>query len=94
MDVNTFLSIGLIGVVLSFIIEAIQRTYGTSSMKTRGLSILLSIVVGGGYFFLSTTLWWADIVGILAAASTTYAMLFSSKPSTDQAAVNAPQLNG
>ena len=56
--------------------EMIKAKFQTSSAKTKGLTILLSVVVGAGYYFIQQTTWYEPMLGILAAASTTYVMLF------------------
>ena len=39
------------------------------------MTILLAVFVGIVYYFLSQTIWWQTILGVLAAASTVYALL-------------------
>lgn len=75
MDINDFLGIGIVGVLLSAVIEVIQARLGSSSLKTKFITIGLSILVGGAYFLIRETVWWATILGVLASASTVYAIL-------------------
>lgn len=75
-NINDFLGIAIVGVALSFVIEMIQAKYKVGSRATKGLTIALSILVGAGYYFIQSTAWYEPMLGILAAASTTYALLF------------------
>lgn len=75
MDVADFLGIGVIGIGLSLVIEAIKSMYGPASDTTKLITVGLAIVVGTAYYFLRQTIWWQTILGILATASTVYAFL-------------------
>lgn len=79
MNISDFLNIGIIGAFLSVIIEMIQRIFGTGSAATKSISILLAVGIGSAYYFLSTTPWWPSVLGVLAASSTVYALVFNSK---------------
>lgn len=81
MDINELLGIGIVGAALSFVIEGIQMKFGIGSGKTKALSIVLSVVVGGGYYLVRETSWWLPMVGVLASASTVYALFFSGNKS-------------
>lgn len=72
---NVFLQLAIVGSVLSFFMEAIKAKFGPSSLSTKGLTIGLSIVLGAGVYFTFGTPVWTAAVGILAAASTVYALL-------------------
>ena len=75
MNINDFIGIAIVGSILSFVVQYIKGTFGTTSNLTKGLTILLAIFVGALYVFLQGTVWWTTILGILAAASTVYALL-------------------
>ncbi len=75
--VQQFLAIGIVGAALSAAIQWLQAKYGVGGGKTRAIAIIGSIVLGGGVWYLSGTAMWASILGVLAAASTVYAMFFS-----------------
>lgn len=77
MEINDFLAIGIVGAALSLVIEYITNKYNTNATGGKTVAILLSIVVGGAYWFLSGTAIWQSILGVLAAASTVYAIVFS-----------------
>jgi hypothetical protein len=73
---DAFLSIGIVGVFLSFVVQAIKVKYGTESATTKGLTIGLSIVLGSAIWFLQGTVIWAAILGVLSVASAVYAFLW------------------
>lgn len=73
--INDFLGITIVGSALSVVIEFIKATFGTQGNKTKLLTILLAIIVGGAYVLLAGTPIWTTILGVLAAASTVYALL-------------------
>jgi len=78
---DTFTEIAIVGIVLSLVYEAVQRIFGSpeNSLTSKAIVVALSIVVGGAYYFLSGTAIWQSIIGVLAAASTMYAIFFSGK---------------
>lgn len=79
MEINDFLGIAIVGAALSLAIEWLTNKFGTSSTGSKAVAIVLSVVVGGAYWFLSGTAVWQSILGVLAAASTVYALFFSGK---------------
>lgn len=79
--VETFLSIGIVGAALSWGIQWIQDRWGVEGAQTKAISIVGSVVLGGLVWFLQGTAVWASILGVLASASTVYALVFSGKRS-------------
>lgn len=79
MQINDFLSIAIVGAALSLAIEWITNKWGTGSAASKAIAIVLSVVVGGAYWYLSSLAIWQSILGVLAAASTVYA-LFLNRP--------------
>lgn len=77
MDINAFLGIAIVGAALSFVIEFITNKLGTNSVRSKAVAIGLSVVVGGLYWYLSGTAIWQSVLGVLAAASTVYAILIN-----------------
>ena len=75
MNINDFLSIAIIGAVLSIVIQFIKNKFGMNANMIKLMTILLAVFVGIVYYFLSQTIWWQTILGVLAAASTVYALL-------------------
>lgn len=81
---NQFLSIGIVGAALSMGIQWLQAKFGVEGTVTRVISIAGSVVLGGAIWFLQGTAVWASILGVLAAASTVYAMVFSGIRKSDR----------
>lgn len=81
MELNTvvenFLAIGIVGTALSFAIQLLQAKFGVEGTTTKVIAIAGSLVLGTGVYFLSALPIWATITGVLAAASTVYALVFS-----------------
>lgn len=76
---ESFLSIGIVGVALSIGIQWLQDRYGVEGIETKIISVVGSVILGGAVWFLQGTAIWASITGVLAAASTVYAMYFAGK---------------
>jgi hypothetical protein len=81
MEISDFVSIAIVGTALSVFIEIIQSKFGTTSSTTKGITIALSVLVGTLFVLLKDTNVWQTIIGVLASASTVYAMFFSGKSS-------------
>lgn len=78
MSIDNFLAIGIVGVFLSLAIQIIKKVFGTSNSKTKVITIILAVAVGSFYYFLKDTIYWQTIVGVLASASTVYALFFNN----------------
>jgi len=83
-NLNDFLAISIVGAMLSMVIEYITNKAQTNPLGGKIIAIVLSTVVGGAYWFLSGTAIWQSILGVLAAASTVYAIVFSGAKSKDR----------
>lgn len=79
MSIDNFLAIGIVGVFLSLVIQIIKKMFGTDNVKTKFITIVLSVGVGSFYYFLRDTIYWQTILGVLASASTVYALFFNIK---------------
>lgn len=77
--VEAFLSIGIVGAALSMAIQYIQNRWGAEGMTTKLIVLGGSVVLGAAVWFLQGTEIWQSILGVLAAASTVYAMIFSGQ---------------
>lgn len=77
MELSEFLSIAIVGVVLSGIVAYLKSRYGTTGWRTKTLTVVLSIVVGTAYYFLQGTDLLQNVVGVLAASSTVYALIIN-----------------
>jgi len=77
---DAFLQISIIGALLSVGIEWVQARFGTGTMETRVVAVVSSIVLGTIVWFVSKNVEvWEAMLGILASASTVYAMYFSGQ---------------
>lgn len=76
MEIQDFLGIGIIGVGASFLIEWITNKFGTNSFASKGVAIATALIIGTAYFFIRSTVWFPTVIGVLASASTVYALFF------------------
>ena len=67
---DQFLTIGIVGAILSFVIESLKAKYGEDNAKY--IAIALSLVVGIAYWYLANTEAWKAVLGILASATLMY----------------------
>lgn len=77
---DAFIQIAIIGAALSALVEFVQAKTGAKSLETKMLAIILSIIVGTLYWFFSQTAYYQSVLGVLAAASTVYAVFFNNSP--------------
>jgi len=82
--VQAFLSIGIVGAALSWFTQWLQDKYGVEGSQTKAIAIVGSILLGGIVWFLSSMPIWQSIIGVLASASTVYAMVFAGKRTNDR----------
>lgn len=75
--VQEILSYAIVGAGLSSLIQYIQVKYGAEGNTTKLMSIGASVVLGAIVWALAGTTLWTSILGILAAANTMYALVFS-----------------
>lgn len=74
MTIDAFLSIGIVGVFLPFVIEKIKMWWFNKDGLDHGreIAIGLSILIGMAFWFLQDTNFWKAALGILAASSVVY----------------------
>lgn len=75
MQIEDFLGIGLVGILLSLGVDWAKKKFGTETNTTKAITVGLSIVVGLVYVYFRTTVWWTTILSILGTASTVYALI-------------------
>lgn len=75
MNINDFVSIMVVGAILSLIIQALKTQFGTTSGVTRGLTVVLALIVGGGYVWLRSTPYFETAVLVLSTSSAVYALI-------------------
>jgi hypothetical protein len=76
-SITEFMSIGIVGTFLSIVIQYVQNKWGVEGAQTKAIAVAFSVILGGIVWFLQGTALWASIIGVLAAASTVYALIFS-----------------
>lgn len=74
MDVVDFSSILVVGVFLSFLVQAIKAKFGTTGIKTKLVTLGLAVLVGGLFVFIKMTPFFETIVTVLMTSSTVYAL--------------------
>lgn len=80
IDIQSLLNIAIVGVFLSFLLEAISSSrLRTNPLIMKGLTIGLSLIVSGVYVWLKSTPYFVTVMTILTAASTVYAFLFNRR---------------
>lgn len=71
--IEDILGIGIVGAFLSLVIQYLKNKFGTDSLKTKAMTVVLAVLVGTVYVLFRATEWWATVLSVLAAASTVYA---------------------
>mgnify|MGYP003481014980 CR=1 FL=1 len=76
MEIGAFLGIGIVGAALSLVVEYIKAK-SVDQLNLRTLVIALSLVVGSVYWVVAGTVYYETVLGVLASASTVYALFFN-----------------
>jgi hypothetical protein len=80
MDIGVFTQIGIIGAALSVFMEWLTQKYEVNSPAAKITVIGLSVAIGIVYWFLARNVeLLKSVIGILASASTVYAIFYSGK---------------
>lgn len=75
MDINAFLSIAIVGVALSGVVQLMKLKFGTSGWQTKALTVFLALVVAGGYVWVKDTPYFETVILVLTTASAVYAFI-------------------
>jgi len=73
MNITDFLSIGIIGVISTFIVSYLKEKLGTNGWGTKIVVIALALILGGGFTWLRQTSYFETVVEILSASTLVYA---------------------
>lgn len=73
IEIQDLLGVGVVGVLLSTLIDSIKTRFGTTSNYTKILTVALAVIIGTLYYFFRGTPYWATLVAILAISQTIYA---------------------
>lgn len=82
MEVNEFLSIAVVGGLLSLVIEWVTNKYETRPNASKAITLLLAIVVGGVYVWLRSTAFFPTVIMVLGSASIVYSFFIKKSPET------------
>ena len=78
MNVSDFLTIGIVGVLLSAVFQGIKQYLPTSSVGNKVAVAVAALLVAGIYVWLRQTVYWETVVLVLGVASAVYANFFKS----------------
>lgn len=79
VSVEQLLSIGIVGALLSVALEWLKAKYAMDSKEARIITIVGAVVLGTIVWALQmNAVLWQTIIGILATASTVYAIVIKS----------------
>ena len=73
-NINDFIGIAIVGSALSLGIEYLKAKIEPTSFGARIITIGFALMIGGIYYALANTVLWQTILGVLASASTFYAI--------------------
>lgn len=82
-EINDFLGIAVVGVILSLAVEYIKGKWGSETFASRTIILVSSCVLGALYYWARSTPWWSTALGILASASTFYAWILAKRKSVN-----------
>lgn len=74
MQIQDLLGIGVVGALMTVIIQLIKSKFGTEGLITKFITIGLALVVGGLYVWLRSTSFFETVIGVLVVSSTVYAL--------------------
>jgi len=75
ITLESLFAIGVIGAVVSIGVQWLKNKFGIGSNKTKLITIGVSIVIATVWYFFATSDWFINTVGILATASTVWALI-------------------
>lgn len=75
MNIDTFLSIGIVGVAVSLTMQLIKTKFKSKGLTSKAIIVALAIVGGTFIYFFSQTPYWTAFIGVLGTASTLYAFI-------------------
>jgi len=78
---SDFLSIGIVGAIVSLVFEWIKKNTIKDSLVAKISIIIASIVVGLVYFYIRRTSWWLPMVGILGASQIVHGLFLTKNTS-------------
>lgn len=75
ITIESLFAIGVVGALVSIGVQWLKNKFGIGSNKTKVITILASIAIATIWYFCATSDWFINAVGILATASTVWALI-------------------
>lgn len=75
ITIESLFAIGVVGALVSIGIQWLKNKFGIASNKTKLITIGVSILIATIWYLFSTSDWFINAVGILATASTVWALI-------------------
>ena len=79
MDITSFLSIGIVGVGLSVLVQFIKEEFKLTGNKAKILVIVLSVLFAGVYYAFFVTGFLETFMQILGMATVVYSFILKKK---------------
>lgn len=73
MEISAFLSIAMVGAILSFVVDFLKVKLRTTPAGSKALVAIFSIVIAGLFWWLQSTPYLQTVLTVLGMASTVYA---------------------
>ncbi len=78
MDIQEFVGIGIVGALLSLIIEAVTLKISNPSV-TKLVTLSLAVVTAAAYVWVRSTPYFETVIVVLGTASTVYGFFLNKK---------------
>ena len=79
LSLQAILNIGIVGAVLSVIIEAVNQAFSSRPSVSKLITLVLCLVTGSAYVWLMSTPYLATVGIILSSSSLVYAFVYNKK---------------
>ena len=76
MEISAFLSIAVVGAILSFVVEWLKAKLNTTTLGSKALVAILALLVATGFWWLQNTPYLETVVTVLGMASIVYGFIF------------------
>lgn len=80
MDIQEFIAIGVVGAVLSVLIEIIFKEV-SNPLFSKIVTLILAIITAGLYVWVRSTPYFETVILVLGTASTVYGFFLNNKES-------------
>ena len=83
ITIEGLIGMGIVGAMISCGMQFLKAEFGVESGITKMIVIIVSLVAGSIWYLFSTADWFITVVGILAAASTFWALFLKKGETQD-----------